>query len=158
MSTTKVDPDLAWTPNGRTVTHGTCHIHGEYKRFDNLFSCPICATEDAVAETQKPSEGTKNDDGKPLLALLPVEALTEVGKVMTFGAKKYDAHNWRKGFAYTRVASAALRHLFAWISGEDTDSESGLSHLAHCACCILFLLTFTLTKTGSDDRYKGHGV
>jgi hypothetical protein len=99
--------------------------------------------------------GTKHDDGKPLLALLPFEALEAVGRVMTFGAKKYAANNWRGGFAWTRLVSSSLRHIFSWVKGEDLDPESGESHLAHAACCILFLLTFVLTKTGEDDRYKG---
>lgn len=97
--------------------------------------------------------GIKHDDGKPMLALLPIEALIEVGKVMTFGATKYQAHNWRLGFKFSRVSSAALRHLFAWIAGEDKDPETGLSHLAHAAACVLFLLTYTLQNTGVDDRH-----
>lgn len=98
--------------------------------------------------------GVKFDDGKPDLSLLPPEALTEIAKVLTFGAKKYAAHNWRKGFKWTRVFASTLRHLFAWLRGEDLDPETGLSHLAHAGCNVLFLLTFVLTKTGEDDRYK----
>lgn len=100
------------------------------------------------------TEGVKKDDGKTMLALLPFEALEEVGKVMTFGAIKYAAHNWRGGFKWSRLISASLRHLFAFIRGEDKDPETGLSHLAHAACCILFLLTFVLEASGEDDRYK----
>jgi Domain of unknown function (DUF5664) len=101
------------------------------------------------------TEGIKHDGEKTMLALLPFEAIEEVGKVLTFGAQKYAAHNWRGGFAYSRVLSAALRHLFAWARGQDNDPESGLSHLAHAACCILFLLSFTLSGSGIDDRYRG---
>lgn len=97
--------------------------------------------------------GLKLDYGKPNLALLPSEALLEIAKVLDFGAKKYTAHNWRKGFLYSRVASATLRHLYAWLRGEDNDPESGLSHLAHAGCNILFLITFVVTKTGKEDRY-----
>ena len=42
------------------------------------------------------SKGRKYDGEKPQLYLLPPKSITEVGKVLTFGAKKYDAHNWRK--------------------------------------------------------------
>lgn len=100
------------------------------------------------------TEGLKNDMGKTELALLPFEAVEEVGKVLTFGALKYEAHNWRKGMAWSRMLSAALRHIFAFARGEDLDPESGLSHLAHAACCILFLLSYTLNGGGHDDRYK----
>ena len=35
------------------------------------------------------SEGRKYDGEKPQLYLLPPKSITEVGKVLTFGAKKY---------------------------------------------------------------------
>lgn len=97
---------------------------------------------------------TKHDSGKLPLELLPFEALEEVGKVLKFGAEKYDAHNWRKGFIWSRLIGAALRHVFSFAKGEDKDPETGLSHLAHACCCILFLLSFTLTNNGNDDRVK----
>jgi len=100
------------------------------------------------------NSGTKHDHGKPSIALLPPEAIIEVAKVLTFGANKYTAHNWRKGFAYTRVLSAALRHIFAFLMGEDNDPETGVSHLAHAICDLLFVLNFKLTGDGTDDRYK----
>ena len=62
------------------------------------------------------SEGRKYDGEKPQLYLLPPKSITEVGKVLTFGAKKYDAHNWRKvDDLQNRYSSAALRHIFAHI-------------------------------------------
>jgi hypothetical protein len=96
----------------------------------------------------------KYDSGKLPWDLLPIEATEAMIQVLEFGATKYDAHNWRKGFTYSRVSAAALRHLTSWMRGEQTDPESGLSHLAHCMCCIAFLLTYELTGTGTDDRYK----
>jgi hypothetical protein len=99
------------------------------------------------------SEGLKYDTGKIPLELLPPEALTEIAKVLAFGAEKYGRHNWRKGMAWSRLMGAILRHLFAWKLGEDKDQESGLSHLAHVGCDILFLLTYELNGIGSDDRY-----
>ena len=99
--------------------------------------------------------GTKHDSGKIRVDLLPTEALTEVAKVLTFGASKYDAWNWKKGFAWSRLYGAALRHLFAWHQREDHDPESGLLHLAHAGCCVLFLLAHQVLELGTDDRYKG---
>lgn len=99
-------------------------------------------------------EGKKFDAGKPDFSLLPVEALTEVVEILNFGKIKYGAHNWRAGYNWTRISSATLRHVFAWIGGEDKDPESGKSHLAHAICDLLFLLTFVKTKVGTDDRYK----
>jgi len=86
-------------------------------------------------------QGRKYDGGKPQLYLLPPKSINEVGKVLTFGAEKYDPHNWRKvDDLQNRYSSAALRHIFAHIDGEDTDEETGLSHLAHAICCLMFKL------------------
>ena len=95
------------------------------------------------------------DNGKPPLAYLPAEALTEVAKVLEYGTQKYELHNWRHGMPWLKLANSTLRHLFSWLSGEDKDPESGLSHLAHAACNILFLLTYAAHGSGTDDRYKG---
>ena len=99
-------------------------------------------------------EGRKLDAGKTPLDLLPFESLLAVGEVLEFGKKKYAAHNWRGGMAWSRLLGACLRHLFAWARGQDADPETGHSHLAHAACCVLFLLSYTITKSGTDDRYK----
>lgn len=99
--------------------------------------------------------GIKHDSGKPDMSLLSNVALLKVAEVMTFGKKKYAAHNWRGGFVWSRPLAAAMRHLMAYIGGEDKDPETGLSHLAHCACCIMFVLEFEDTKPELDDRYKG---
>lgn len=106
-----------------------------------------------AAIEDKPS-GTKHDQGKPPMALLDHHALTEIAKVLGFGARKYDDHNWRKGFPFSRLVSAAMRHISAWNSGEDNDPESGLSHLAHAGCCLMFLLSLHNDKPELDDRYK----
>ena len=53
-----------------------------------------------------------------------------------------------------RPLAAAMRHIMAFNDGEDKDPESGLSHLAHAACCIMFLLEFEKTHPELDDRYK----
>ncbi|MET3559775.1 hypothetical protein ABID39_000452 [Bartonella japonica] len=99
-------------------------------------------------------EANKNDDGKPRVELIPPSQLMEIGRVLEFGAKKYGANNWRNGMHWSRLQGAALRHLLAWSEGENTDSESGLSHLAHAACCILFLMECEAKQIGHDDRPK----
>ncbi|MGF7158123.1 carbonic anhydrase/acetyltransferase-like protein (isoleucine patch superfamily) [Bartonella heixiaziensis] len=98
------------------------------------------------------NEAHKNDDGKPRIELIPPLALIEIGKVLEFGAKKYGANNWRNGMHWSRFHGAALRHLLAWFGGEHKDAESDLSHLAHAACCILFLMECEAQQIGHDDR------
>lgn len=62
--------------------------------------------------------------------------------------------NWEHGMDWSRVYGAMLRHQNAWWSGEDTDPESGRSHLWHVACCAAFLLTYEMRGVGRDDRWK----
>lgn len=97
----------------------------------------------------------KFDQGKPDLSLIPPELIEALGQVLSFGAKKYAARNWEKGMDYSRVYAALNRHLWAWWdpTKPDKDSETGLSHLAHAACCIAFLLSFEARGyTDFDDR------
>jgi hypothetical protein len=96
----------------------------------------------------------KFDTDKLPVNLLSSEALLQTAAVLKFGADKYHAHNWRDGFAWSRPLAAAMRHIMAYNDGEDKDPESGLSHLAHAACCIMFLLEFEKTHPELDDRYK----
>lgn len=97
----------------------------------------------------------KHDSDKPRMDLLDSDFLLGVSDVLTFGAKKYASHNWRSGIAYSRLISAAMRHLAAINRGENIDSESGLHHVDHLACCVMFLSNFMHTgRTELDDRYK----
>lgn len=97
--------------------------------------------------------GVKHDGEKPQMELLSPFALEEVAKVMTFGAKKYSANNWRGGFKYSRIISAVLRHITAYMRGEAKDPETGLSHLAHACCGLFMLLEFEKTGAGTNDLY-----
>lgn len=89
--------------------------------------------------------GKKLDDGKARWDLLPFPAIEEVVMVLTFGANKYAPDQWRHvPEARRRYIAALWRHVVRWIRGEKSDPESGLHHLAHAACCVLFLLSFDL--------------
>lgn len=101
-----------------------------------------------------PLEGRKDDGEKVRLQLLPPDALEAISRVLMFGADKYGERNWERGMAWSRVFGACLRHLFAYWRGEERDAETGLSHLAHAGCCILFLLSYHLRGVGQDDRHK----
>jgi hypothetical protein len=110
---------------------------------------------DELREKAGLTEGTKDDDGKLRYDLVPVEALEEITKVLTFGIKKYEPRNWEKGLTYGRVYAALERHMKKWWkSPGELDKDTGLSHLAHAGCCIFFLLTYEERGMGKefDDR------
>mgnify|MGYP001471135112 FL=1 len=101
------------------------------------------------------SEGRKFDSEKPKLYLLPPKSVIEIGKVLTYGAEKYDAENWRKvDDLQNRYTSAALRHIFAHMDGEELDEETGYSHLAHAMCCLLFKLEDELLGKSEEERTR----
>lgn len=94
-----------------------------------------------AAKKKSTSGGIKFDDDKPDYSLLPPNALEEVVKVLTIGAKKYDRHNWKKlDNIDDRYFAAAQRHLWALQKGEIYDDETGIHHGAHAICCIMFLV------------------
>jgi hypothetical protein len=96
--------------------------------------------------------GRKDDDSKPMMALLDPYAMEQLSLVLTFGAKKYASWNWAGGITYSRLLSAALRHIFAFLKREEVDPESGLPHLAHALCCLMFCLSMTKRRPDLDDR------
>lgn len=96
----------------------------------------------------------KYDGEKPRMDLLDPLALEGLAKVLTFGAQKYAANNWRKGIANSRLIAAMLRHLFAIMRGEDIDPESGLPHIDHLGCCWMFLSNNMKVRPEMDDRWR----
>lgn len=67
--------------------------------------------------------------------------MESVTRVLEFGGAKYGEWNWEHvADGERRYYAAALRHIAAHNGGELNDAESGLPHLAHALCCVLFLI------------------
>jgi len=84
----------------------------------------------------------KNDTDKIRLELIDPDFINGVGAVLTFGAEKYEANNWKKAKSKEnreRIKGAILRHQMALMSGETVDPESGLHHAYHIATNAMFL-------------------
>ncbi len=95
------------------------------------------------------------DEGKPPLANLPPAGIRAVANVQAYGHKKYrNFNNYRKGMEVSRNLSCAMRHIMAFMDGENMDPESHESHLAHAACRLMFVLQNQHDGTMIDDRYK----
>lgn len=93
---------------------------------------------------------------KAPLWLLPAVALEEAAWVHKLGVDKYGPWNWRKtSVKASTYISAIMRHLILqWATGQDTDAESGRSHLAHVIACCNILLDAQKHGCLADDRTK----
>ena len=104
--------------------------------------------------------GLRYNQGKSELSMI-LEARHALGgcaKVLEFGKVKYDRGNWRKGLSHAQICDSMLRHLSAYLSGEDNDPESGLPHVDHVLTNALFLSEMTRTHPDKDDRSQSNFV
>ena len=102
-------------------------------------------------------KAVKFDQEKPRWDLIPYDSMEEITKVLTFGANKYSDRNWELGMEWGRLIRATIGHVTLWAMGKNKDSETGLSHLAHAGCCILFLIAYEKREIGVDNRSKIKG-
>ena len=64
--------------------------------------------------------------------LVPFQEMTDAySRVAEFGAKKYAPWNWSKGLSRVQLIGSLLRHTFAYLRGEERDSDSCLRHTDH---------------------------
>ena len=114
--------------------------------YSTLDGNKIILEEDKVA--------TRYDEEKPMMALVDSYAHTELARVLTFGASKYDRENWRKGMQWSRCISSLERHIAAFKMGQDVDPETGINHMAHAMCNAMFLVWYSEHRKEFDDRWR----
>lgn len=98
--------------------------------------------------------GLRYNEGKPRFDLIDPTAMRMLAEVLTYGANKYAAHNWRTGLPYSNCIASLGRHFQAFMAGEDKDPESGLPHIGHILCNAMFLGYFSVHRTDLDDRWR----
>ena len=91
----------------------------------------------------------KKPEGKVTWRLLPFLAIEQIALVMMYGAKKHSPGGWKTGtYAEAREEyfDAAYRHLVIewWEKGITFDPDTGLPHLAHAGCNVIFLIWYEL--------------
>ena len=99
-------------------------------------------------------EGTKYDTNKLLWGLLPIEEIEDMVRGITYGAFKYEEHNWKKVTPKERYLHALWRHIAAHMKGEAIDQETGVPHLALAALNAIFLLW--KEKKENADQYQDY--
>lgn len=109
-----------------------------------------------MTDKKELKEGIKYDQEKLSYNLLSPAALRGLVKVLDFGARKYQPYNWMKGIKFSRVYGATLRHLTDdWWDGQDIDKETGLNHVYHALCNLMFLahyISYPEKYEEFDDR------
>lgn len=113
--------------------------------------------------------------------LIPTTPLSLLAEHFGKGARKYDDHQWRKGYEWSKSYSALNRHLVAFWSGKDYDvcsedpegcsyltengeefqpleddtcyNHTGSHHLAAVAWHAFVLMEFVERFPNYDDRY-----
>ncbi len=95
------------------------------------------------------SEDIFNDKLKELLDIL--------GHICSFGAHKYDRHNWKKGMLWSMPLGSACRHLsnHTFISSNNpaTDEESNQLHIGHAIWNLGVLLDYIKNDIGINDLF-----
>lgn len=92
---------------------------------------------------------------KPQLQLLPPVFNREVAGALALGAEKYGPFNWRSVHVEMMTYVGAIRrHLDAFMECEDSDPESGVSHIGHIGANCAILLDAIHCGTAVDNRPK----
>jgi len=108
-----------------------------------------------------PSTNPKDAIGrkKPMLHLIPPSALILESLAMRNGAEKYTPYNWRRAtVAATVYIDAVMRHVLAWLDGEENAPDSGIHHLAHARASLGIILDAQVQGTMVDDRPSANGA
>ncbi len=87
------------------------------------------------------------------LHLIPTAGLIHEAMAMRDGARKYGPFNWRDNKVIASIyVSACMRHVLAWLDGEECASDSGQHHLGHARACLGIILDAMETDSLDDDR------
>lgn len=111
----------------------------------------------AMADARKnpPNPKQRFGDMKRRVDLVPPALTLGAAKAFAEGAEKYGAFNWRvRAVEAMTYVGAGIRHLQAYLDGEDIDPESkhGKLHLEGAAACIAILLDCTYAGSLIDNR------
>jgi NTP pyrophosphatase (non-canonical NTP hydrolase) len=143
----KKSPDIVEVVGGRIVD-GSKAGHGQgYADLQAAGDRPLKPSSAEVYSRKKAS--------KPPLASLYLPFLEEMAKVTAEGDKKHADCNYNHvDLSLSDISSAALRHVFEYVKGNELDTGEGgdgLHHLAHAANCCMMLFYYSNTGRGKND-------
>jgi hypothetical protein len=109
---------------------------------------------DGKLEEPEKQSGTKHDQSKADLSLIPLIAEIEMARAFMVGEKKYSRYDYYKGHKASQLIAAAKRHLGAWMNGEERCPVDGQHHLGSVMACCAMILKEQELGTLEDNRYK----
>lgn len=95
--------------------------------------------------------GSRYNEGKNKLSLIPPEWIWGLGMLLTRGAMKYEIRNWERGMSWSAVLDSGLRHIMKFVAGERYDEETGCHHMVAAAWNMLVLMTYDIRDIGDMD-------
>ena len=82
----------------------------------------------------------KHDKGKYKPSLIYTSLLEELSKVRMYGKELHGSFTSWEGVEPIRWLDAAIRHIRAVMDGDILDKDSGIYHLSHAACSIMYAI------------------
>ena len=112
-----------------------------------------CRESDEEGPTERRNPKNAAASTKVPLSTLPVPVLCEVAGALGEGMIQYGKHNWRGDrIEEAEYYDAALRHLMAWIEGQDIDPKSGIHHVSKAIAGLMVLRDAQIQGLTIDNR------
>lgn len=139
----------------RCIEPFTAIIQPNYTVYDNP---DITKTMGKCMAVPLHGQEAKQDDGKIDLHILDPVFLEHMAVVGMQGEKKYPNGSYKKGIKFSRLISAAKRHIADFEQGVEYDAESGMPPLTHVGYNCMMLENIrrnaALSKKFDDRRWK----
>lgn len=133
-----------------------CSVHQVYGPGN---ACPYCAEDFECAETGLNPKDLVGAKKLPILSVVPAASILGEAEAMRDGAAKYGPMNWRaQPIQAMTYIDASLRHIFAWVDGEELAADSLVHHLKHAKATLGIILDAIEHKCLSDNRPKGNSA
>ncbi len=139
------DTAVCRAPGGNCINSGACNYSDSC-----IYKLPQAQTNSTEKATNpKDAVGIK----KAPITTVSLAVIAEIGLAMMEGARKYGRHNYRvDGVRASVYLDATWRHLSKYWEGEDTDPDSGLSHITKALASLTVLRDAMINGLCEDDR------
>jgi hypothetical protein len=99
-----------------------------------------------------PTGSLRYNKDKYKMSTIPPQFLEGLAEVLTKGEQKYGRYNFAKGNHVSVPYDSAMRHINAFMKGQDLDGESNSHHLFHAAVNLMMMWLYQTKFPEMDDR------